>query len=169
MTSLGKAVVSKNSKIKKTQDTQLKTMLNKTNICYGNVEANYITSMPDAKIKSKNRKIIDTTAGLSNQMNEELMLMNSYSKEYDMDNNETNNADKIDFNSGKKLGKVKGSQPESITSKRPEILNSIITSADVPPNGSVSTTVLQCNTLWMQIQNNMKKEQKQNRKKLIFM
>ena len=57
--------------------------------------------MPEAQIKSKNKKIIDATAGLSNQMKKELMLMNSFLKEPILDTKETKIVDKVNLKSGK--------------------------------------------------------------------
>ena len=51
-------------------------------------------------------------------------------------------------------------------SVHPTKSNTKFTSVDVPLTGIVTTAVLQCNTLWMQIQCNVKKEQKQNCKKI---
>ena len=55
--------------------------------------------------------------------------------------------------------------PDNIISQQPEVQNSIITFADRATNGNVPT-VMQCNKLWMQIQTDVRKEQKQNRKKI---
>ena len=139
---------SKKSKFTKTVNSTLlcdKICLSHTN----KIQADHIKSMSLAKSNTDNFTVTNTNVGWSNGIKQELMAI---------------------AREGKNNSNVICHQPSTLknSSNNINLLSSMngIDLEDIETSRVIPTAnVIQCNTLLMQLQNDVKKEQKQNRKK----